>query len=79
MKKETHPPNTDELQNSADDSDDDSDPSLYEPKQSPAPGASKYAKCERRIRARDQKEDGAVVKDLEYPFGLFPRQCVVKR
>jgi hypothetical protein len=42
-----------------------------EPKQSPAPGASKYAKCERRIRARDQKEDGAVVKDLDTRLALF--------
>jgi hypothetical protein len=42
VKKKAYPPNTDELQDSTDDSDDYSDPALYEPKQSPMRRKEKF-------------------------------------
>ena len=70
MKKETHPPNTDELQNSADDSDDDSDPTLYEPKQSPIRRKEKFRtkdfEPEKKHKNHRRNQRGKTKYDFEF-------------
>jgi hypothetical protein len=70
VKKETHPPNTDELQDSADDSDDDSDPALYEPKQSPMRRKEKFRtkdfKSEKKHKNRKRNHRSKIKYDFEF-------------
>jgi hypothetical protein len=70
VKKETHPPDTDELQDSANDADDGSDPALYEPKQSPMRRKEKFRqkdfKSEKKHKNHRRNHRGKTKYDFEF-------------
>ena len=68
VKKETYPRNTDELEDSNDDADDYSDPTLYEPKQSPMRRKEKFRTKDVKSEKKHKNNRRNYRNNIKYDF-----------